>query len=131
MPRFTWTDEAIATLRALWPDHSASQIGEKLGKTRMAVIGKANRLDLPAKGGSFRTERKERKRATPPPRVVRAVPRLPAPPPSPLSRSLMDLEPHQCRWPTDPDWCGHPKDHESYCDYHQRRAYVRRAYVSR
>ncbi len=45
-----WTDEDIRVLRKLWPDNSASVIGALLGKSRNAVIGKAGRLKLPAKG---------------------------------------------------------------------------------
>lgn len=42
-----WTDERIAELRRLAPDHTASQITTKLGaKSRSAVIGKIHRLKL-------------------------------------------------------------------------------------
>lgn len=43
----TWDDERIETLRALWTDgQTASQIGEVLGCTRNAVIGKVHRLGI-------------------------------------------------------------------------------------
>jgi hypothetical protein len=47
-----WGDDAVALLRTLWPDHSATIIAQALVKncrmttTRNAVIGKANRLAL-------------------------------------------------------------------------------------
>lgn len=42
-----WTDERIAELRRLAPDHTASQIAAKLGApSRNAVIGKINWLKL-------------------------------------------------------------------------------------
>ena len=45
----TWSDEQKATIRALWPDHSASIIGAQLGKTRCSIIGMARRLGLARK----------------------------------------------------------------------------------
>jgi hypothetical protein len=44
-----WTREAVGTLRSGWSALSASEIAKKLGCTRNAVIGKANRMGLPAK----------------------------------------------------------------------------------
>jgi GcrA cell cycle regulator len=47
-----WSDEAVARAKALWPDHTCSQIvgilaSEKLGEfSRNAVIGKLHRLGL-------------------------------------------------------------------------------------
>lgn len=43
-----WNDERVAALRDLWgKDLRAVEIGKHLGCTKMAVIGKANRLGLP------------------------------------------------------------------------------------
>jgi GcrA cell cycle regulator len=45
-----WSDEIIARLRALWDDgHSTAEIGRRLGVSKNAVVGKAHRLDLPAR----------------------------------------------------------------------------------
>lgn len=46
-----WTAAKVATLKKLWPTHSAEQIGKKIGTTRNAVIGKAHREGLPSKKG--------------------------------------------------------------------------------
>ncbi len=61
--RSRWTPERIAVLRRMWPTHSAAQIAEKLddGFTRMAVIGKAHRLNLPMKAPSYATHGGKRK----------------------------------------------------------------------
>lgn len=43
-----WTQKQIDTLIKLWTAGvSAAEIGEKIGMTRNAVIGKAHRLSLP------------------------------------------------------------------------------------
>ncbi len=45
-----WTDAQIADLKRLWTaGQSASQIGNALGVSKNAVIGKAHRLKLPAR----------------------------------------------------------------------------------
>ncbi len=45
-----WTPERVETLTKLWNEGLyASDIGKTLGCTRNAVIGKANRLNLPAR----------------------------------------------------------------------------------
>ena len=48
-----WTEDRIKTLRRMWYDDvSARMIGNKLGCTKSAVIGKANRIGLPARNVS-------------------------------------------------------------------------------
>lgn len=45
-----WAKETIVRLRALWDEgHSTSQIALRLGVSKNAVVGKAHRLDLPAR----------------------------------------------------------------------------------
>lgn len=48
----SWTEDRIARLRAMWAeDRPASEIADELGGiSRNAVIGKAHRLGLPARG---------------------------------------------------------------------------------
>lgn len=47
----SWTPKRVALLRKLWtdPNETAATIAVKLGITRNAVIGKANRMDNPPK----------------------------------------------------------------------------------
>ncbi|RME94607.1 MAG: hypothetical protein D6773_19395, partial [Alphaproteobacteria bacterium] len=45
-----WTDELSAELERLWGDGlTASRIAAELGVTKGAVIGRANRMGLPAR----------------------------------------------------------------------------------
>lgn len=44
-----WGKEDMAILERLWPERSASEIGDILKMTRNMVIGKARRMKLPAK----------------------------------------------------------------------------------
>ncbi len=50
-----WTDETILRLRNLWDEgHSTAEIGRRLGVTKNAVVGKAHRLNLPARPSPIR-----------------------------------------------------------------------------
>ena len=73
-PKF-WTDERIQHLRTLWAEgHSTEAIGRKMGISKNAVVGKAHRLNLPARPSPI-------KRQTPrPPSIPRQgrKPSLPA-----------------------------------------------------
>src|SRR5580704_4356957 len=52
-----WTDELIGQLRALWAEgHSTAEIGRRLGVTKNAIVGKAHRLDLPARPSPIRRD---------------------------------------------------------------------------
>ena len=65
-----WNEETIARLRALWDEgHSTAEIGRRLGITKNAVVGKAHRLNLPARPSPIRRSSGEGR----PPR--RSVPR--------------------------------------------------------
>ncbi len=71
---FEWTDDTIRELRRLWSEgHSTAEIGRRMGISKNAVVGKAHRLDLPARPSPIRTSGSPR-----PPRVPRrpSVPRL-------------------------------------------------------
>jgi len=52
-----WADETIVRLRELWSEgHSTAEIGRRLGVSKNAVVGKAHRLDLPARPSPIRRE---------------------------------------------------------------------------
>jgi GcrA cell cycle regulator len=112
-----WTDESVEILRTMWLEgRSAREIGDRLGMTRNAVIGKANRLGL------------SHKSKTTPPR--------PAVPTEVKNRAMspLDLNERMCRWPI-----GHPGDADfhfcgssripgrPYCEDHCAVAYRGRA----
>ena len=50
-----WSDAVILSLRTLWDEGlSTAEIGRRLGVTKNAVVGKAHRLDLPARPSPIR-----------------------------------------------------------------------------
>lgn len=70
---FAWSEEATVQLRSLWVEgHSTAEIGRRLGVSKHAVVGKAHRLDLPARPSPIR-------------RDPNAAPRQPAPRCVPIS----------------------------------------------
>ena len=79
-----WTDEAIARLRALWDEgHSTAEIGRRMQVSKNAVVGKAHRLNLPARPSPIRRDVAATARAAVPRRVT--GPTLP-----PLSTTLVE-----------------------------------------
>ena len=67
---FDWTDDAIRELRRLWSEgYSTAEIGRRMGISKNAVVGKAHRLDLPARPSPIRTGKSPR-----PPRAPRRPP---------------------------------------------------------
>ena len=65
-----WTDDRIRELRQLWSEgHSTAEIGRRMNITKNAVVGKAHRLELPARPSPIRTGS-----ATRPPRAPRRQP---------------------------------------------------------
>jgi len=128
----SWTDAAIIDLTRMWREgRSARDIGTALGVTKNAIIGKAHRIDLPARkeGASARNGReggkvrermeyvyrgKQRNRRVSNPQA----PKLKAEkiPPTPIDdklipmeqrKSLLELGPLDCRWPVHD--VGHPE----------------------
>jgi GcrA cell cycle regulator len=139
--RVTWTDAEVARLRELWANgRSAAQVAREIGCSRLAVIGKAQRLGLrrrdtadaacsisavprspPLTGNDLARAGKafaDRARALA--RLEAQLRREPVAPEvhSPESRpcSFMELTRDTCRWPVgDPDtpgfyFCGAPPD---------------------
>lgn len=122
---------------------SASLIAQEFGITRNAVIGKADRLQLPprrtvaaqsrapkhrARDGSTMYNIKRRSATPRPPRPY--VERKPPPMPiEPLNIPFMDLTPFMCREVIGKgDYglsisCGHPVHQRSFCEWHYSRNY--------
>jgi GcrA cell cycle regulator len=72
-----WADETIIRLRDLWSEgHSTAEIGRRLGVSKNAVVGKAHRLDLPARPSPIRREGEHPPSRRGPPRPI-AGPTLP------------------------------------------------------
>ena len=52
-----WAEDTIVRLRALWDEGlSTAEIGRRLGVSKNAVVGKAHRLDLPARPSPIRRD---------------------------------------------------------------------------
>jgi GcrA cell cycle regulator len=52
-----WAEETVVRLRELWDEgHSTAQIALRLGVSKNAVVGKAHRLDLPARPSPIKRE---------------------------------------------------------------------------
>lgn len=108
--RFDWNDRTINRLKQCLADGmSASEIGNELGVTRNAVIGKVTRLGL-----AFSRKPYMRGASLPQQR-----------------RTILTLRQHECRWPVgdplyDPHnffFCGAAqKEGSSYCSHHDRRS---------
>lgn len=76
-----WPENLILRLRADWDEGlSASEIARRLGVTKNAVVGKAHRLDLPARPSPIRRDPSAAALRGPRPRRVRGptLPPLPA-----------------------------------------------------
>ena len=135
-----WSDDRVTVLSKLWMDGlTASQIAERLGVTRNAVIGKVHRLGLSGRGAPSapraivpRQTRQQPLRRAAPSRPAKRVDRdtinaLAVPDQPGLIDDLVDLGPHACRWPIgDPkrpgfSFCGRRADRR-YCAAHAARA---------
>jgi GcrA cell cycle regulator len=123
-----WTTEQDQVLKQKWNDEgwSARQIGNHLGFSRNAVIGRARRMKLnpreprqPSRNRLEPTERRIVFKKLPPmqkPLVFRTM----------LTGgcTLFELKPTSCRWPvTDKLFCGEERLVGSpYCQQHYKRS---------
>jgi GcrA cell cycle regulator len=90
-----WTDETIERLRALWAEGlSTAEIGRRMGISKNAVVGKAHRLNLPARPSPIRRDGSGAAPRPPAPRRITG-PTLPplstteaVPPPEPVRAAL-------------------------------------------
>ena len=127
-----WPYEQIERLKALWNDGrlSASQMAQRLGISRGAVLGKAHRLGLCAKKPVKDTARAKaaplRRMKIPPPPPPRQDEPLTEPPF--VGVALMELPRNGCRYPQGNGpfkFCGQPvQEGSSYCEFHRRLCYV-------
>jgi GcrA cell cycle regulator len=146
-----WTATAIDLLRGLWNEgHSTAEIGRRMGVTKNAIVGKAHRLDLPARPSPIRKQEEgesstaaRRKRA---PREAAApsrrfgpqttpvlAPSVAVPAPAVVAvRSFPRATLRSCCWPLgepgtrDFRFCGAEADPgRPYCAHHAAVAYVR------
>ena len=146
-----WEPHEIDAARRMWDDGlSAREIGDRLNRTRNAVIGLANRQGFqkkrapaalapdrptPARRVTMPTQKSPRHADPIPPRPI--YPRLrkaslhavEALEPASLGVALMNLTNAQCHWPATGAgsvtlFCGHPVHEERpYCLHHCQRAY--------
>jgi GcrA cell cycle regulator len=131
-----WTQTKEKLLKAMWgKGSSAREIGNKVGATRNAVIGKARRLELEAREPeNFVTKTKKapvKKVAPPPPPPRPTTPGVKYLPRGNASDLLMSLSADNCRWPDgDPagddfTFCAGKKQGSSpYCKIHSEIAYA-------
>jgi hypothetical protein len=99
---------------------SGSQIAERLGTTRLAIIGFCYRNGIQLRG-------KQTSGAPPAPEPVLVLPKLgPAVPNDlPLAGSTPTplLETTGCRWPVEGGFCNHTLHKKLYCATHHKMAY--------
>lgn len=146
-----WTEERIAKLKQLWmAGYSGGQIAVEIGATRNMVIGKVHRLKMEPRSQSAQNQAAAMARAMKrgskdrPKDVLfrrRVKPRNPnvftdgtertelKPDPVPGRFHLLELEEHQCRWPSGHAdngthlFCGETRfPGSSYCECHAYRA---------
>lgn len=144
-----WTDEQVDLLKRLWGEGiSASQIGDRIGCSRNAVIGKVTRMRLASRKTTRRLDgfAARPKRAAKRPRLTPMIKHNPVaelfaadayvPPaeeifiPAEERKSLLQLDDTDCRWPIGdplkPDFhfCNRQKMLSlPYCEVHSRRAF--------
>ena len=139
-----WTDQTVATLRLLWSEgHSTAEIGRRMDTTKNAIVGKAHRLDLPARPSPIRAASPHRRRVAP--RITPPVLALPSflptallPAPAPEPPPVYPAPPATarragtCQWPICKPGragfhlCGdEPVPGKPYCPSHCGRDYVR------
>jgi hypothetical protein len=125
----TWSAEMDDIVRADRGICSAAITGAKIGKTRMAVLGRAGRLGLEPLTKALPRIHTPRRRRINGEIKIRKVPKRefasPPVPVEPLNIPFVALERHHCREVVGSEGfgmslsCGHPVIHESsYCRWH-------------
>jgi GcrA cell cycle regulator len=91
-----WSDAQKAELARLWGEgHSTTEIGRRMNISKNAVVGKAHRLNLPARPSPIRRGAEGERKVSKPKREKPVVPNLkiempdyPLPPPAPLPAKI-------------------------------------------
>jgi GcrA cell cycle regulator len=134
----TWTDTKIDTITRMWAEgYASSIIGQTVGKSRNAVIGKLGRMGLmgdPKRNRARATARMQANKRRKEARVRGTVPvTAPAPvkplraTPAPIEGILLEaLTRTTCRWPVTEaaphKFCGQHSETGRYCPHHEHRA---------
>lgn len=105
-----WGKARLERLRDLWAEgHSTAEIGRLMGISKNAVVGKAHRLNLPARPSPIR--RGETPATPNPPRAPRRTLAIAAPPErAPPAAPRRTVKP--CCWPL---WGAKEKPTHRYC----------------
>lgn len=120
-----WTKKAEDELRRYWAEGlSAGEIHKRFdgGVSRNAIIGKAHRMGLERRESPIPTRRSYHNKSVS--TVPLPKPRREAVPV--LGKKMIDLAPHDCRWPLgDPRdegfcFCAMPTQGHVYCENHRR-----------
>lgn len=116
-----WNEARVGELVQLWQAGlSTAEIGRRLGISKNAVVGKAHRLDLPARPSPIRNPAP---RASAPPRRAAQAPAEPRF--SPLHAGPPCQWPHGHPGQEEFHFCGQPSlPGKPYCPEHAARAYV-------
>lgn len=121
-----WPPEAIEAMRHMADERlSATQAAKKLGKSRNAVLGMAQRRGIKFHATRWTGVDPYLGPPRPPPKPrPKPLPKPVIPSEAPESRGLgmLDLGPMNCRWPfgdRDYTFCGAAiKEHSPYCEHH-------------
>jgi GcrA cell cycle regulator len=127
--RATWTQAMDDELRAHWANQlSTAKIGEKMGLTKNAVVGRAHRLELPTRPSPILPRVATRPAVKPKVTLPPALPTMnakPAPmrdsrpamhgtaPPAPPPTAFQPIAARCCRWPL---WNDKERPTHRYCE---------------
>lgn len=68
---FEWNEDSVLQLETLWAEgHSTAEIGRRMGVSKNAIVGKAHRLNLPARPSPIRVGEGNPSRPRTAPRVT-------------------------------------------------------------